>query len=305
MKYAYVDGQRQEAQSGLSGECPGCEGTMIARCGEVRVPHWAHRSQRQCDVWWENETEWHQRWKNEFPDECQEVVDHAEDGERHIADVKTSDGWVIEFQHSYIIPGERRSRDEFYEKLVWVVDGTRRKRDRAQFLSTFDESLPIAKDSRVRKVPLVEGALLRDWAGSIAHVFFDFGDEHDLYWVLPVRHDFWAYVFPITRTKFLELHRPAATEEDRGFDWAEKLVVAHIVSPQRVVATPTPPPRRQTPGRNPLRPTRGSRMIPIDALLLLQELKKQSQTRKKQPQPRKRKPQARGKRSPVRRGKRR
>jgi hypothetical protein len=50
----------------------------------------------------ENETEWHRAWKDQFPPEWQEIVHLAGDGERHIADVKTGDGWVIEFQHSYI-----------------------------------------------------------------------------------------------------------------------------------------------------------------------------------------------------------
>jgi len=55
-----------------------------------------------CDNWWENETQWHRDWKNHFPVEWQEVVQIAEDGEKHIADVKTSEGWVVEFQHSYL-----------------------------------------------------------------------------------------------------------------------------------------------------------------------------------------------------------
>jgi len=37
-------------------------------------------------------------------------VHRAEDGEKHIADVKTYHGRVIEFQHSYLKPVERRSR---------------------------------------------------------------------------------------------------------------------------------------------------------------------------------------------------
>ena len=69
---------------------------MVARCGEVRVRHWAHKGRRLCDPWWENETEWHRAWKDQFPADWQEVVCYAEDGERHIADVKTHAGWVIE-----------------------------------------------------------------------------------------------------------------------------------------------------------------------------------------------------------------
>jgi hypothetical protein len=40
----------------------------------------------------------------------QEIVHRSDSGEKHIADVKTDHGWVIEFQHSYLNPEERRSR---------------------------------------------------------------------------------------------------------------------------------------------------------------------------------------------------
>src|SRR5882724_2105651 len=87
MKFARTNGQRQEAQPNLSGECCGCGAPMVARCGDIRVWHWAHRSGRACDPWQENETEWHRAWKDRFPAEWQEIVHRAEDGERHIADV--------------------------------------------------------------------------------------------------------------------------------------------------------------------------------------------------------------------------
>lgn len=56
-----------------------------------------------------------------------------ETSEKHIADVRNEHGLVIEFQHSYIDPDERRSREKFYKNMVWVVDGTRLKRDFTRF----------------------------------------------------------------------------------------------------------------------------------------------------------------------------
>ena len=73
--------------------------------------------------WWENETQWHRDWKNQFPVECREVSKIAPDGEIHRADVITSTSIVIEFQHSAIKDEERLAREQFYSKLVWVVDG--------------------------------------------------------------------------------------------------------------------------------------------------------------------------------------
>jgi hypothetical protein len=185
---------------------------MVARCGEVRIKHWAHKGTRRCDSWWENETEWHRNWKNQFPSDWQEIVQYAEDGEKHIADLKTQEGWVIEFQHSYIKPEERRSREAFYQKLIWVVDGTRRVSDKKRFFevlgdgdSSFNKNYPSLKST------FPEGALLRDWIDSNTHVFFDFGDE-DLWWLLSGSDEYWAFILPLPRSKFIEIHNAEPQE---------------------------------------------------------------------------------------------
>jgi class 3 adenylate cyclase len=51
MKFAVVEGERREAQPGLSGKCPVFGDAMIAKCGNYRVWHWAHRGTRTCDPW--------------------------------------------------------------------------------------------------------------------------------------------------------------------------------------------------------------------------------------------------------------
>jgi competence protein CoiA len=95
---------------------------MVAKCGTKIVHHWAHSRRSQCDPWWENETDWHRTWKKRFPEELREVIQHADDGEIHIADVKTSTGIVLEFQHSGMTDIERISREQFYRNMVWVID---------------------------------------------------------------------------------------------------------------------------------------------------------------------------------------
>ncbi len=217
MKFALVNGQRQEGEPNLSGECPGCGRPMVAKCGGVRVRHWAHKGRRLCDPWWENETEWHRAWKDQFPPDWQEIVHLAGDGERHIADVKTGDGWVIEFQHSHMNPEERRSREAFYPKLIWVVDGTRRKRDRAQLINAWKESAPVGGNSLVRRAFSDDCRLLREWAGSDAPIFFDLGDEA-LWWLFAKSSNVSAYVAPYSRAEFIECHRSTATEIARQFD---------------------------------------------------------------------------------------
>ena len=217
MKYALINGQRQEAQPNLSGQCPACDQAMIAKCGEINVWHWAHKGRRTCDPWWENETEWHRAWKGQFPESWQEVVHQADNGEKHIADVKTDQGWVIEFQHSRIEPKERRSRDTFYPKLVWVVDGTRRKKDLTQFQNAFDKGMPTIVRSPVRRIFSDECMLLREWADCRAPVFFDFGGEN-LGCFLSKSPNGPMYVTVFPRNQFIGIHRSGEIHKASGFD---------------------------------------------------------------------------------------
>jgi competence protein CoiA len=216
MKYAVVGGQRREAEPGLYGECPVCCSTMVAKCGERRVWHWAHGSTRICDRWWEAETEWHRDWKNEFPVEWQEQIDRAENGEKHIADVRTEHKWVIEFQHSYLKSDERRAREAFYRQVVWVVDGLRRKRDRSQFLNALKSGGLVCRTPLTWFISSEACALLRDWADSRVPVFFDLGDyepgdifrSEPVLWRLdPKSPKGWAHLVAVRRANFIGAFR--------------------------------------------------------------------------------------------------
>ena len=147
MRFALLNDERIEATKGAKGLCPSCGSELVAKCGEIKVHYWSHK--KKCDdYWWENETEWHRNWKNEFPREWQEVIHKDESGEKHIADVKTDEDWVVEFQHSAIASEERNSRDQFYKKLIWVVDGTRRKTDVKQFQKVLNDNAHMDRPSR-------------------------------------------------------------------------------------------------------------------------------------------------------------
>lgn len=123
MQFALVDNLRSEAKAGLMGICPTCGAAMVAKCGSRIMHHWAHASRRDCDPWWENETQWHRDWKSQFPEDCREIHHVAPDGEIHRADIKTHTGIYIEVQHSSMTDAERISREAFYKNLVWIVDG--------------------------------------------------------------------------------------------------------------------------------------------------------------------------------------
>lgn len=101
-----------------------CGDPALAKCGERVIWHWAHSGRLHCDPWWENETAWHRAWKRCFPEAQREVVMFAPNGEKHVADVKTTNGMVIEFQNSPMKPEELRSREAFYSRLIWIVNAT-------------------------------------------------------------------------------------------------------------------------------------------------------------------------------------
>ncbi len=219
MKYALVDGVRSEAFKGGKGRCPVCDSVVIAHCGDTYVDHWAHKSRRDCDAWWENEGPWHRGWKNLFPADWQEIVFHSDTGEKHIADIKTANDWVIEFQHSFLDPRERHARTDFYKKITWVVDGTRRKTDIKQFGEVVDgqpilgtPQFPFARATNADRC-----RLLREWSGLNVPVFFDFGDAR-LWCLIPGSSIDSAFVMACSRQSFVVVHRSEDEAAGSQFD---------------------------------------------------------------------------------------
>ena len=66
--------ERIEPKHGQYATCPCCETDLIAKCGKIKVHHWAHKKGHECDPWWEPETEWHRTWKSKFPTDWQETI---------------------------------------------------------------------------------------------------------------------------------------------------------------------------------------------------------------------------------------
>lgn len=216
MLFALVDGNRRKASPRLSGQCPGCGSALIPKCGELRAWHWAHRGERRCDPWWE-ESEWHRKWKDRFPPEWQEIVQLAPNGEKHIADIRTPDGRVIEFQHSPLAKEERDARETFYKPMFWVVDGLVRKRD----LKNFNKIVEMARQGAwVSAADMLACALVRDWVGRPVHVFFDFGEP--ILWHLHPSLNGRVAITPLSVEAFVAAFhnsvsfRPTPTKRDRA-----------------------------------------------------------------------------------------
>ena len=125
IRLALVDGVRSPPIAGAKGECPTCGSAMIAKCGPKVIHHWAHKGRLECDPWWEGMTQWHLDWQANWPLECREINHKAPDGEIHRCDVKTQSGIYIEIQHSAMTDVERQSREDFYQNLVWIIDGAK------------------------------------------------------------------------------------------------------------------------------------------------------------------------------------
>lgn len=174
MKYALIGNTKTEATKGAKGICPVCGSELIAKCGTNRMSHWAHKGIRNCDSWWEKETEWHRNWKDNFPQEWQEVVLKDENTrEKHIADLRTKDQLTIEFQHSFLDSSERVKREQFYQKMLWIVDGTRLQRDWNRFKAKIPElRKTITKGAYIVEFP--DEYFPKNWLKSSVPVIFDF-----------------------------------------------------------------------------------------------------------------------------------
>lgn len=179
MHFALIGNNRIEAQPQFKGLCSCCSKPVIAKCGTRKIWHWAHKSKTDCDNWWEPETEWHRAWKNNYPADWQEIsLLNERTGEKHIADVRTVNSLVIEFQHSHIDPKERTSREQFYKDMVWVIDGTRLKRDYPRFLKEWKSGgiseVRQTDKSGIFEVWFPEFCFPEAWLKSSVPVIFDF-----------------------------------------------------------------------------------------------------------------------------------
>jgi hypothetical protein len=212
VRFALANNERITAAPKLKALCPGCSQPVVAKCGQQKIWHWAHQTKKTCDRWWEPETEWHRAWKDNFPHEWQEVIHHDPSGEKHIADVKTKHGLVIEFQHSPLDEQERAARERFYGNMVWVVDGSRLKKDYRRFRKGIEQAKIIGDGYCLLHFPYE--CFPASWLASTALVFFDFRavepiDPSDvmhqpLWCVLPRRAESKAVVAMTTHRDFVE-----------------------------------------------------------------------------------------------------
>jgi competence protein CoiA len=222
VKYALVDNIKAEAKKGLKGICPICASELTAKCGEYKVNHWAHKKSRNCDLWWEPETEWHRNWKNNYPTEWQEFLfTDQSTNEKHIADVHTSHNLVIEFQHSGISSNERKSRESFYGNMIWVVDGTRLKRDFPRFMKSYKYFKNPKKGHFL--VDHIEEVFPENWLNSSVPVLFDFKGLNDIIDNSDIRNNLYCLFKPedfrVRERLLIEIPRKAFIRTTINGEW--------------------------------------------------------------------------------------
>ena len=209
MKYAAINGKRILSSPGATAWCPNCGEPVRAKCGTKRSWHWAHEAKINCDPWWENETQWHRDWKDQFPQQWQEIIHYDDAGEKHIADVKTSSGFVLEFQHSVISPKEICAREHFYQNMCWIVDGRRTEKDFLKFENnTFTKDWKNWQFPAAYRVPPINRIIPDRWLNCTKPVFFDWGKVKSEYWIEDIESDLVGILpntnilFSVTRDEF-------------------------------------------------------------------------------------------------------
>lgn len=236
MLIAEVEGKRCKATKGAKGICPYCKSEVIAKCGEQKIAHWAHKASKECDSWHDKETEWHLMWKNYFPESWQEIIKYDQiTGEKHIADVCTEKGFTLEFQHSPIKPEERQSRENFYKNMNWVVDGTRLKNDFKRFENILDNvsvasiltPILLANQNKIKVGDIIvvrraEDILPKNWLSSSVPVVFDFKGlnqidnptdiRHSIFCLLPLKNGSERYAIQVPIQIFVDNAKTGAWE---------------------------------------------------------------------------------------------
>jgi len=212
MRYALMNDMRHEASPKQKGLCVFCQQPVLAKCGTHKVWHWAHTRKDPClDTWHEPETKWHRDWKNLFSADWQEYIQHDQTGERHIADIRTRHGLVIEFQYSHLKPEEQTSRETFYGNMIWVVNGNRLKRDYPRALEGISLCQSIGNGFFLTAYP--QKCFHKNWLACKSPVFFDFKDiegaivsdqfREDLWCLWPGRADGQAVIVRVNRDAFI------------------------------------------------------------------------------------------------------
>lgn len=171
-------------------ECPEME-LVIGR--GLRVPHFRHKRKGNCSCS-DGETEWHREWKSHFEQVERDMGLDPVTREHNRADAVVGQDFVIEFQHSPISLEEQQNRERFYGGkggMVWVVYAEKKR-----LLKRLDEAKNNHAFLRINEQPFTgkyfeawtySEIFPKGWLDRPVGVIFDYGEAHDLIYLLPMR----------------------------------------------------------------------------------------------------------------------
>lgn len=123
--------------------CPGCGAELTLKAGEVKIPHFAHRSLADCDAFSEPETPLHLHGKLQLH-QFFSRFSHPIELEKYLpaikqrADLLVNHNQAIEFQCSAIPASQVRTRSEGYRSIamepIWISGARLRQPDGIQII---------------------------------------------------------------------------------------------------------------------------------------------------------------------------
>ncbi len=181
MKFGLFNGKRVVAKPHVKGAvCPKCHTELIAKCGEIRVHHWAHKNKLQCDDWIEDDNEWRSQWLDSFLEDWQEPLIER-NGECHFADIQTPRNTVILLHQSHLTVEMIQTREDFYQTPVWIVNTGRYKNEVSRFLHSFEKAWIKGLKGSSGKLEVkiisefnVDKVFRKEWLTARFPVFFDY-----------------------------------------------------------------------------------------------------------------------------------
>ena len=96
--------------------CPCCKKPLLLRAGNIRRAHWAHLTAESCDEWWENESEWRNKWLHklcELPNvDIENVIE--KDGAKHFYAAQFNESLVVICRRKKIPVNQLVNREDFF-----------------------------------------------------------------------------------------------------------------------------------------------------------------------------------------------
>lgn len=132
------NGVRTSINNSIKGKpykCPCCGSEVIQKKGDIMIWHFAHKSLADCVDYYDHKGEWHRAMQELFPEKNREVYEKTF-MYRHIFDILTDKGRIIEFQHSPISINDFQQRTHDYllrsifeetKRAIWVFDFSERE----------------------------------------------------------------------------------------------------------------------------------------------------------------------------------